>query len=85
MSEGTPEDWVRICRIEAMRTAHIPTRDLLLELAAEYEALASSEVGAMDPDDFELQSAVADRLQALAMKMKASLPSTDESGPADGL
>ncbi|MFL6735444.1 MAG: hypothetical protein ACJ8F4_00120 [Sphingomonas sp.] len=62
--------WARICRIEAARTAHAATRQSLLELAAGYEALAGVVVE-VDPDDPDLQSAVADRLHALAARKKA--------------
>jgi len=51
--------------VEAARTTHGPTRTLLLELAAEYEAINGEPV-TIDPDDPALQDAVADRLVALA-------------------
>jgi hypothetical protein len=36
----TPEEWARICRVEAAWTLHPPTKALLLGLAREYEAMA---------------------------------------------
>jgi hypothetical protein len=59
----------RICRIEAARALHSPTRDLLLKLAEAYELLADTPVE-ISPDDAELQQAVADRLLAFAAKAK---------------
>jgi hypothetical protein len=63
-------DWARRCRVEAARAAHPSTKAFLLELASEFEAIAG-EVVVIDPDDHELQSAVADRLYSLAAKTKA--------------
>jgi hypothetical protein len=60
-----PDEWARICRIEAARTTHGPTRTFLLELALEYEGIAGKAV-AINPDDPMIQDAVADRLIALA-------------------
>jgi hypothetical protein len=65
-----PANLARRCRIEAMRATHPTTKDFLLELAAEYEALAGDAV-AQDPDDPDLQNAVADRLASLASKRRA--------------
>lgn len=61
----------RICRIEASRALHPPTRELLLKLAEAYELLAGKAVE-ISPDDADLQQAVADRLQAFARKVNAS-------------
>lgn len=66
----TLSEWARLCRIEAMRTTHEATRALLVDLAAEYEAMAGRSVD-IDPDDRDLQNAVADRL-SLAAKRNAS-------------
>jgi hypothetical protein len=60
-------EWARRCHIEAARAIHPSTRAFLLELAAEYEAI-SGEAVSLDPDDIDLQNAVADRLAALAAK-----------------
>ena len=61
----------RICRIEAARALHSPTRELLLKLAEAYELLAGAAVE-VSPDDAELQQAVADRLVAFARKVKSA-------------
>ena len=57
----------RRCRIEAARAIHPSIKSFLLELAAEFEA-ASGETLKLDPDDPELQDAVADRLALLAAR-----------------
>ena len=59
--------WARRCRIEAVRAIHPSTKAFLLELAAELEAI-TGEFVALDPDDIELQSAVADRLAEVTKK-----------------
>jgi hypothetical protein len=76
-----PAKWARRCRIEAMRATHPTTKDFLLELAAEYESLAG-EVVAQDPDDPDLQNAVADRLASLASKRRAWGREGVSDGPA---
>jgi hypothetical protein len=48
------------------------TKAFLLELAAECEA-PSGETVNFDPDDLDVQNAVADRLSALAARRKAWL------------
>jgi hypothetical protein len=65
----TPMERARRCRIEAARAIHPSTKAFLLELAAEYEALSGETVD-LDPDDTDLQSAVADRLAVLAAKRR---------------
>jgi hypothetical protein len=65
-----PTNWARRCRIEAMRATHPSTKAFLLELAVEYEKLAGEAV-TQDPDDPDLQNAVADRLAFLAAKRRA--------------
>ena len=65
-----PAEWARRCRIEAARAIHPSTKAFLLELAAEYEAISGETVN-LDPDDTDLQNAVADRLAALAAKRRA--------------
>lgn len=62
-----PKLRARLCRIEAARATHQQTKDLLLELASEFDAIAG-DTGEIHPDDPELQGAVADRLHALAEK-----------------
>ena len=62
-------DWARKCRIEAVRAIHPSTKEFLLELAANYEAI-SGEVVNLDPDDVELQNAVADRFAVLAAQRR---------------
>jgi hypothetical protein len=64
-----PRDWARRCRIEAARAIHPSTKAFLLELAAQFEAIAGETVD-LDPDDMELQNAVAERLAELAAKRK---------------
>ena len=64
-----PADWARRCRIEAARAIHPSTKDFLLDLAKRFEAIAGEEVS-VDPDDTELQDAVADRLSELAARKK---------------
>ena len=64
-----PVEWARRCRIEAARAIHPKTRAFLLDLAAEYEAIAGIAVE-LDPDDAELQSAVADRLAEVASRRR---------------
>jgi hypothetical protein len=39
----TAADWARICRVEAARTVHPPSRALLLQMAAEYDLVAERE------------------------------------------
>jgi hypothetical protein len=68
-----PAKWARRCHIEAARAIHPATKAFLLELAAEYEAISVETVN-IDPDDTDLQNAVADRLAALAVKRRAWLP-----------
>lgn len=63
-------EWARRCRVEAARATHPSTQAFLLELAAEYERITGEAI-ALDPDDFDLQNAVADRLSALAAKRRA--------------
>ena len=62
-----PVEWARRCRIEAARAMHPRTKAFLLELAAQYEAITGETVD-LDPDDPELQSAVADRLAEAAKR-----------------
>lgn len=59
----------RRCRIEAVRAMNSRTKAFLLELAAYFEA-AAGECVIINPDDTELQSAVADRLESLAAKRR---------------
>jgi len=66
-------EWARRCHIEAARAIHPSTKAFLLELAAEYEAIAG-EVVDLDPDDMDLQNAVADRLSSLAAKVRGTAP-----------
>jgi len=70
MSNIQANDWARICRIEAARTTHGPTRDFLLELADEYEGI-NGEAVLLDPDDPGVQDSVADRLLAYAAQRRA--------------
>ena len=63
-------DWARRCHIEAARAMHPSTKAFLLKLAAEYEAISGEAVN-LDPDDSDLQNAVADRLATLAAKTRA--------------
>lgn len=62
-------DWARKCRIEALRAIHPSTKAFLLELAAKYEAI-TGEIVNLDPDDVEVQNAVADRLAVLAAQRR---------------
>lgn len=75
MSNLSPTEWARICRIEAARATNPSTRDFLLEIAAGYEAIAG-EPAAIHPDDHDLQQAVADRLMGQARKKRAERQST---------
>ena len=67
MPTANAAEWARICRIEAARTSDPATREVLLDLAAGYEAIAG-EPANIHPDDAELQQAVADRLMSQARK-----------------
>ena len=71
MSNIHANEWARICRIEAARTTHGPTRDFLLELADEYEGINGAAVP-LDPDGPGVQDAVADRLLAYGSQRRAS-------------
>ena len=62
-----PADWARRCRLEAARAIHPSTKAFLLELAAQFEAASGVSVS-VDPDDTELQDAVADRLSEVAKR-----------------
>jgi hypothetical protein len=62
-----PAKWARRCHVEAVRAIHPATKAFLLELAAEFEAI-SGEMVKVDPDDTDLQNAVADRLAELAAR-----------------
>jgi hypothetical protein len=62
-----PLAWARRCRIESARAIHPSTKAFLLELSAHFEALAG-ETADIDPDDPDLQSAVADRLAEIASR-----------------
>ena len=64
-----PAEWARRCRIEAARAIHPTTKAFLLELAGKFEAIAGEPVN-LDPDDIDLQNAVADRLAELAARRK---------------
>jgi hypothetical protein len=71
-NESPPEDaaeWARKCHVEALRAIHPSTKEFLLELAAKYEAIAGESV-TLDPDDDEVQNAVADRLAVLAAQKR---------------
>jgi hypothetical protein len=70
VADLTTLEWARLCRVEAVRTTHVTTKAFLVELAGEFEALAGKAVD-LDPDDLELQDAVADRLFSLALKRSA--------------
>ena len=59
----------RKCRIEAVRAMNSRTKAFLLDLAAYFEA-AAGECVIINPDDTELQGAVADRLESLAAKRR---------------
>jgi hypothetical protein len=62
-----PLGWARRCHIEAVRAIHPSTKAFLEELAAEFEAMAG-EVVDLDPDDPDLQGALADRLAEVAAR-----------------
>ena len=64
-----PAEWARRCRIEAARAIHPSTKAFLLELAAQFESIAGQAVE-VDPDDSDLQNAVADRLTELAARKR---------------
>jgi hypothetical protein len=64
-----PAEWARRCRIEAARAIHPSTKTFLIDLAAEFEAIAGETVN-LDPDDIELQNAVAERLAELAARRR---------------
>ena len=61
--------WARKCRIEAVRAIHPSTKEFLLELAAKFETVTGESVY-LDPDDDEVQDAVADRLAVLAAQRR---------------
>ena len=73
MSNLTTLDWARVCRIEAVRSSDAATKALLVELAEEFENLAGQNAD-VDPDDFDLQNAAADRLVSLAAKRWFGVP-----------
>lgn len=62
-----PLGWARRCRIEAARAIHPSTKAFLVDLAAQFEKLAGEKVN-LDPDDPDLQNAVAERLAELARR-----------------
>ena len=64
-----PLAWARRCQIEAARAIHPSTKMFLLELIAQFETIAGETV-TLDPDDPELQHAVADRLAEIAAKKR---------------
>ena len=64
-----PLRWARRCRIEAARAIHPATKAFLQELARQFEAAAGEAVN-LDPDDPEIQEAVAERLLEVAAKKK---------------
>ena len=64
-----PVEWARRCRIEAARAIHPSTKAFILELAAQFEAIAGETVN-LDPDDPELQEAVAERLSEIVAKQR---------------
>jgi len=64
-----PVEWARRCRIEAARAIHPSTKAFILELAAQFEAMAGETVN-LHPDDPELQDAVAERLSEIAAKTR---------------
>lgn len=70
MPTANAAEWARICRIEAARASNPGTREVLLDLAAGYEAIAGQPAD-IHPDDAELQQAVADRLMDKARKKSA--------------
>ncbi len=69
METNDAEGWARICRTQAVLTYDPKTRDFLLEMAEEYEAIAAREI-APDSDGSARQDVDADRLFAAA-KMRA--------------
>lgn len=73
--------WARKCRIEAVRAIHPSTKEFLLDLAARYETL-SGEIVKLDPDDMELQNAVADRLTVLAAQRREWMTQLDRVHPS---
>ena len=75
-----PLAWARRCRIEAARAIHPATKAFLLELASRYETVAG-ETADLDPDDPELQSAVAERLAQMAADMKEWMSKGDRPPP----
>jgi hypothetical protein len=60
-------EWARRCKIEAARAIHPSTIAFLHELAGEFEAIAGEAID-LDPDDPELQNAVAERLSEIAAR-----------------
>ncbi len=70
MPTANAAEWARICRIEAARASHPAIRDFLLDLATGYEAIAGQPAN-INPDDSDLQQAVADRLMGQARKKSA--------------
>jgi len=62
-----PLEWARRCRIEAVRAIHPSTKAFLLELAEQFEAIAG-ETANLNPDDPELQNAVAERLAEISAR-----------------
>jgi hypothetical protein len=64
-----PIEWARRCRIEEARAIHPSTKRFLLELAEQFEAIAGQRVK-LNPDDPELQNAVADRLTEVAARKR---------------
>lgn len=53
MSSDDPGTWAQLCRAQAALTSDPAARELLLELAAEYEALPPSEPGECADDALE--------------------------------
>ena len=76
MTTRDAKRWARICRIEAMRTSHGPTRDFLLEMAVDFEILAYGKPVELSPDDPDLQEAVGHRLLAAAAKRRSDSKSS---------
>ena len=66
-----PLGWARRCRIEAARAIHPLTKAFLTELAAHFEELAGATAD-LDPDDPDLQKAVADRLAEVAARERTN-------------
>ena len=64
-----PLQWARRCRIEAARAIHPVTKAFLVELASGFETAAGEPV-VLDPDDPDLQNAVAERLLEIAAKKR---------------